>query len=111
VPDIEISDKTVMNRLAGNMAYLRQKTYALKEALDAAARRLIDAGFPGHRVNAVFAPRNTDTAQEIVGHAVKGRFTDIVLNHHPGKIRKYFTTSISRKVARELADKKLHVVG
>lgn len=111
VPDIEISDKTVMQRLAGNLAYLRQKKYDLEEELQRARRRLVSAGFSEKNVQCIFKPQEKETAQEIIDQAVKGKFTAIVLNHHPSKIRKYFTPSVTKRVARALKGVELTVVG
>ena len=111
VPDIEISDKTVMRRLAGNLAYLRQKKYDLKEELQQARLRLVTAGFSEKNVQCIFKPQEKETAQEIIDQAVKGKFTAIVLNHHPSKIRKYFTPSVTKRVARALKGVELTVVG
>lgn len=111
VPDIEVSDKTVMARLSGNMSYLRQKKNELEKAIADAAQRLIDAGFTKEKVHYVFVPRQKETAQEIIDLANSGQFTAIVLNHSPSKIRKFFTTSTSKKVAKALTHKKLYIVG
>lgn len=111
VPEIEISDKTVMSRLAGNLTYLRQKNYELKEALEQAQTRLVKAGFPEQNIMYIFKPREKEIAQEIIDQAVKGGFTTIVLNHHPSKIKRYFTSSITKKVARALKNIELSIVG
>jgi nucleotide-binding universal stress UspA family protein len=111
IPNIEISDKTVMQRMAGNLAYLRQKNYDLQEELKRAQQRLVSAGFSEKNVQCIFKPQEKETAQEIIDQAVKGRYTAIVLNHHPSKIRKYFTPSVTKRVARALKDIELTVVG
>jgi nucleotide-binding universal stress UspA family protein len=111
VPAIEVSDKTVMARLSGNMSYLRQKKNELEKAIADAAQRLIHAGFNKEKVHYIFTPRHKETAQEIIDLAIHGEFTGIVLNHNPSKIRKFFTTSISKKVAKALMHKKLYIVG
>jgi nucleotide-binding universal stress UspA family protein len=111
VPEIEISDKTVMNRLAGNLAYLRQKNYDLEEALAQVQTRLVDAGFPEKSVKRIFKPQEKEIAQEIIEQAAKGEFTTIVLNHNPSKIKRYFTPSVTKKVARALKDIELSIVG
>ncbi|MEJ2642424.1 MAG: universal stress protein [Desulfosarcinaceae bacterium] len=95
LPDIEISDKTVMTRVAANLSYLRQQIAERNEALVAAAERLINAGFAKEKVNLIFKPRQREPAQEIVDQARKGRYSTIILNHHPSKVRKFFTTCIS----------------
>ncbi len=111
IPEIEVSDKSVMARMAGNLSYLRQKRNELEAALAAAAGRLIEAGFSEDRVRCIFKRRQKETAQEIIDHAVNGEFSTIVLNHSPGKIRKFFTTSISKKVEKALQFKKIYIVG
>ncbi len=111
VPDIEVSDKTVMARLSGNMAYLRQRINELETAIANAAERLIDAGFKKENVHYTYTPRQKETAQEIIDLAIRGEFTVIVLNHNPSKIRRFFTASVSKKVAKALMHMKLYIVG
>ena len=111
LPKLDISDKTVMARISANLTYLQQKTNELEEELDKAVDRLVDAGFDKERVHSVFKPRQKEPAQEIIDHANKGQYTTIVLNHHPSRVRKFFTTSISKKVAKALMQKELHIVG
>jgi nucleotide-binding universal stress UspA family protein len=111
LPKLDISDKTVMARISSNLTYLQQKTNELEEALAGAAGRLIAAGFDKERVHTLFKPRQNEPAQEIIDQANKGHYTTIVLNHHPSKVRKFFTTSISKKVAKALMHKELHIVG
>jgi nucleotide-binding universal stress UspA family protein len=111
VPDIEASDKTIMNRLSGNLAYHRQNNYELEEALQQAQKRLVNAGFKENNIQRIFKPQEKETAQEIVEQATRGEFTTIVLSHNPRKIRNFFTASISKKVARALKDIELLIVG
>lgn len=111
LPNIEVSDKTVMARLAGNMSYLRQKISELEEAIGVAADRLITAGFAKERVHCLFKPRQKEPAQEIIEQVNTGHHTTIVLNHHPSQVQRFFTTSISKKVAKALKHKELHIVG
>lgn len=111
VPDIEVSDKTVMARLSGSLGYLRQKILDLEQAIKDAAKRLIEAGFPEEKVHYIFKPRRKETAQEIIDQALDGQFGAIVLNHNPYKIRKFFMPSISKKVSKALMHKELYVVG
>jgi len=110
LPAIEVSDKTVMARLAGNLTYLRQKISELEQAIVSASERLVAAGFTQERVHIIYKPRQKETAQEIIDQAVEGDHSAIVLNHNPSKIRKYFTTSISKKVAKALVHKELYIV-
>jgi hypothetical protein len=111
VPDIDISDKTVMARLSGNLTYLRQKIKDLETAIAGAAKRLVDAGFAEEKVTYIFKPQQRETSQEIIDHAVNGDYSTIVLNHNPSKIRKFFSASISKKVTKALSYKKVYIVG
>lgn len=111
VPQIEISDKTVMARISSNIAYIRQKIHELEETIKSAARRLVEAGFPEEKVHYTFKPRHKETAQEIIDFAIQGDFAVIVLNHNPHKIKKFFMPSISKKVSKALMHKELYVIG
>jgi nucleotide-binding universal stress UspA family protein len=111
VPEIQISDKTVMSRLAGNLAYLRQKKYELEEALGQVQTRLVEAGFAEDKVGRIFKAQEKEIAQEIIEQAAKGDVTTMVLNHNPSKIKRYFTPSVTKKVARALKDIELSIVG
>jgi nucleotide-binding universal stress UspA family protein len=111
LPKLDISDKTVMTRISGNLTYLQQKTSELEDALARAAERLVAGGFDKERVHFIFKARQSEPAQEIIDQANKGHFTTIVLNHHPSKVRKFFTASTAKKVAKALMHKELHIVG
>jgi nucleotide-binding universal stress UspA family protein len=111
VPEIDISDKTVMSRLAGNLAYLRQKNYELEEALEQVQRRLVEAGFDERNIGRIFKAQEKEIAQEIIEQAAKGDVTTLVLNHNPSKIKRYFTPSVTKKVARALKEIELSIVG
>lgn len=111
VPNIEVSDKTVMARLSSNIAYLRQKLYDNEKDLVNAAARLVRAGFPEDRVHYVFKARHKEPAQEIIDQATEGSFDVIVLNHNPSKIKKFFTASISKRVSKAMMHKEHYIVG
>lgn len=111
LPNVEVSDKTVMTRLSANLSYLRQRLAEREQALVSAAERLVAAGIPKEKVSWVFKPRQREPVQEIVDQANKGQYTTIVLNHHPSKVRKFFTVSTATKVAKALMHLELHIVG
>ena len=111
VPNIEISDKTVMSRISGNLSYLRQKITDLEAEIVKARDRLIDAGFSKERVNYIFKPQSNDASQEIIDQAIGGEFTGIVLNRSPASIRRFFTPSVSKRVVKALQHLELFMVG
>lgn len=110
VPEIEVSDKTVMARMSGNIAYLRQKINDMEQVIADAAHQLIDAGFDKEKVRYIFKPRHKETAQEIIDQVLQGDFEVVVLNHNPSKIKKFFTSSISKKVSTALMHKEIYVI-
>ena len=110
VPDIDISDKTVMRRMAENMNYLRQKIKEMEGEIVKARERLISAGFSEDKVRYLFKPQEKDAAQEIIEQANKGGFTTIVLNRDPRRIRKFFTPSVSKKVMKALKNLEIYMV-
>lgn len=110
-PKIDVSDKTVMNRMAANLSYLRQKITELEVEIKNARDRLIREGFSNERVNYVFKPQDKGTAQEIIEQANKGGYTALVLNRSPGNIRRFFTPSVSKKAIKALQHLELYMVG
>lgn len=104
LPEVEADDKTVMARIAEHLTYLRQKIAESETALEEARTRLVRAGFPADRVTCVFKPQQKDAAQEIVDIARQGQFTTIILNQTPGRITRFFTASIGKKVAKALSN-------
>jgi len=110
VPDIDISDKTVMNLMASNLSYLRQKINELQAELEKAGQRLVYAGFPPEKVRCEFMPLKDDVAQEIIRQARSGGFANIILNHNPSKIKGFFTMSTSKKIMKTLPGIGIHMV-
>jgi hypothetical protein len=111
VPNIEISDKTVMSRISGNLSYLRQKISDLEAEIVKARDRLTEAGFPRESVGYTFKPQDRGAAQEIIDQAISGEYTGIVLNRSPASIRKFFTPSVSKRVVKALQHLELYMVG
>jgi len=110
VPSINISDKTVMRRMTENLAYLRQKINELETEIIKARERLVSAGFADEKVSYVFKPQEKDAAQDIIEQASNGKFTTIVLNRDPRKIRKFFTRSVSKRVMKALKNLELYMI-
>ncbi len=104
IPKVEVSDRTVMARLMENMAYLRQKIRDAEEAIVAAQKRLIAAGYQEERVRIVFKEQGKDVAQGIIDLVRKEQFSTVILNRQPSRITRFFTPSISKKVSRALSD-------
>jgi hypothetical protein len=110
VPSVEISDKTVMQRVSGGLSYLRQKISENEKAIQDARADLIRAGFAEDMVSYVFKVQKKDVAQEIVDYVRENRFTTILLNRSPVSIANFFTVSVSQKVTKALKGLTIYTV-
>ncbi|MGB5987209.1 MAG: universal stress protein [Desulfobacterales bacterium] len=110
VPKIEVSDKTVMGRIAGNLTYLQQKITEYSEEIARAAARFTAAGFSHDQIHTIFKPQEKEAASEIVEAAREGEFDTILLNRRPAAISKFFTPSVSKKVSLALKDLEIIMV-
>jgi hypothetical protein len=110
VPEINVSDKTVMHLMASNLLYLRQRIHDLEEEFGKARERLLRAGFAGDRVRCKFKPLRNDVAKDIITLAESGDFETIVLNHNPSRIKGFFTVSTSKRIVKSLPGIGVHMV-
>ncbi len=104
VPEIDIKNNPVMDKMAGNLTYLRAEISKLENALKDAAQKLMLNGFKSSCVNYIFKPKAKDIAQDIINIVQEGKFDVVVLNRKPGKISRFFTGSIFDKVVTLLKD-------
>ncbi len=110
VPNIDVSDKTVMKLMDSNLSYLRQKVSELESEFEKAKDRLIESGFADEKVHCEFKPLKGDLSQAIINLVKSGGFSTIVLNHNPSKIKGFFTMSTSKKIMKSLPGVGVHMV-
>lgn len=110
VPEIQVRNNPIMERMSSNLAYLRQKIREREEELKSVRNRLIQNGFSPDRVNCVFKPMRKDVAREVTELAQKEHFDVVVVNRNPSNIKRFFTVSVADKVTRELKDVEVIVV-
>ena len=104
VPEIEIRENPVMDKLKDNLNYLSQRIKEQEAALNVAKHNLLENGFSKNQIRYIFKPRNKDIAGEIIDIALNGHFNLIVINRKPGKIARLFTGSVFNKVTSALKD-------
>ena len=104
VPEIEIRESPVMDKLKDSMNYLSQRIKEQEAALNVAKHNLLENGFSKNQIRYIFKPRNKDIAGEIIDLALNGHFNLLVINRKPGKITRLFTGSVFNKVASALKD-------
>ncbi len=103
VPEIEVRNNPIMEKMSRNLSYRRQLLVDQEKALEQTRLKLIKKGFPKDRVHCLFASVKTDIAQDIINLVKKNNYTSVVLHKDQGKITKFFTKSISKKVTAKLS--------
>lgn len=101
-PQIDMRNSPVMDKMAANLNYLRQKAHENEGALKAARKKLIDKGFPKDRVSHMFKPKVRDAAHDIVSTVQKGGFDVVIISRKPGGVARFFTGSVFEKVVTSL---------
>lgn len=104
VPEIDIKNNPIMDKMAGNLTYLRTEISKLEDALKNAKQKLVQNGFQTSSVHCIFKPKVKDIAQDIINIVREDKFDVVVLNRKPGKISRFFTGSIFDKVVTQLQD-------
>lgn len=104
VPEIQVRNNPIMEKMSANLAYLKQKIREQEEELKGAGKRLVQNGFSDDRVDCVFKPLRRDVAREVVNLAQKENYDMVVVNRTPANIKRFFTTSVADRVTRDLKD-------
>ncbi len=100
VPEIDIRDSPIMEKVAHNASFLRLAQDEQKNLMEEAKKQLMNFGFAGHRIHCLFRPVHTDIAADIIHLWKEGRFSAVVLNRNPGNIINFFNRSISKRITR-----------
>ena len=110
VPEVDVRNNPIMEKMSANLAYLKQKQNENEDALEAARKRLVENGFKDDQVHTVFRPIRRDVASDIIDYAEKERVSLVVLNRSPERITRFFVRSVSDKVISRLKDIEVVVV-
>jgi nucleotide-binding universal stress UspA family protein len=102
LPSMEVSDDQVTGRLKDSVSYLTKKISEQETALESIKDELVQRGFAAAGIQCVFKPRKKDVASEIVDLWSAEKFDVIVLNHKPGRVKRFFTASVYHKVIESL---------
>ncbi|MBU8848420.1 MAG: hypothetical protein KOO64_02700 [Desulfobacterales bacterium] len=102
VPEIDIRNNPIMDKVIRNTAYLRGQQDDQKNALEAGRRKLINYGFAEHQVQCLYMPVRQDIANHILWLWKTEKFDVVVLNRNPGNIINYFSRSISKRITRHV---------
>jgi len=99
VPTVEVRNNPIMEKMSGNLSYLKQFQKAREEELQKAKDKLVKGGFVGSQVNYIFTPLRSDIATDIINLVREKKYNVVVMNRNPNKIVKFFTRSVSKKVS------------
>jgi hypothetical protein len=110
LPEVQIQDRQVTERLKGGMGYLQAKISELESDFKNVRDELIDRGFPPARVRAVFRPRKKELLNAILDLHQRERFDIIVLSHRPAMVGRFFAGSLHTKLISALTNVTICVV-
>jgi len=99
IPAIDVRNNPIMEKMSGNLSYLKQFQKAKEEELQAAKEKLLKGGFVGSQVDYVFTPLKVDIATDIINMVRDKKFNVVVMNRNPNKIVRFFIRSVSKKVS------------
>ena len=99
VPEIEVRNNPIMERMSGNLSYLKQLQNAREEELQKAKGKLVIGGFADSQVDYIFTPLKNDIATDIINIVREKKFNVVVMNRNPNKIARFFIRSVSKKVS------------
>jgi hypothetical protein len=110
LPNVQIQDRQVTERLKGGMIYLQAKISELETEFQNVRDELIDRGFPPARVRSVFRPRKKEVLDAILDLHQRERFNLIVVSRRPGRIGRFFAGSLHTKLIDALTNVTICVV-
>ena len=110
VPEIEMTESPVMEKLRGNLSYLSGQITEKEAALQEVQQILLAKGFSENRIHTIFKPRKKDIASEIIDLTMQNKFDIIFLNRKPGKITRILTGSTVSKIVRALKNTAICII-
>lgn len=102
VPEINVRNNPIMDKMARTTSYLRQVLNEKKNELEGVKDKLISEGFPRDNIDCLFTALKDDLATDIIRLIKKEHYDAVVLNRSPGNIINYFSRSISKRVSNSL---------
>ncbi len=102
IPEFNVKADPLMQRMSGNLNYLRQILRNKEERFNENRTKLIVAGFPSEKVNVIFTPLKTDIASDIIQLVRKNGYNILVMIRTPGKIARFFTGSVSKRISERM---------
>jgi hypothetical protein len=99
VPEIDVRNNPIMEKMSGNLSYLKQCQESREEELQKAKDKLVKGGFETSQVNYIFTSLKNNIATDIISLVREKKFNVVVMNRTPNKIAKFFMRSVSKKIS------------
>ena len=100
VPEINVKNNTIMEKMKLNLYYLHQQREERRQALEKVRLVLVDYGFASQNIHCLLRPIKTNIAADIIQLWKLENFHVVVLNRNPGNILNYFSRSISKRLTQ-----------
>lgn len=104
VPEIEMRNNPVMERMARNLSYQRQYLKDKEKELHKAKEKLIMGGFTSSQVNLIFTTLKNDISTDIIKLVREKHINTLVMTRTPNKIVRFFTKSVTKKISDTLGN-------
>jgi hypothetical protein len=102
VPVVDTEANPEMRKMGPAVAYFAKELSEKEAGLKFAKQYLVEKAFSDDQVNYIFKKREKDIAQEIVGAALEGGYSILVLSRQPGKAARLLARSVHNKVLSSL---------
>jgi hypothetical protein len=99
VPVIDVRNNPIMEKMSGNLSYLKQCQESREEELQKAKEKLVKGGFETSQVDYIFTSLKSNIATDIITLVREKKFNVVVMNRTPNKIAKFFMRSVSKKIS------------
>ncbi|MCK5163489.1 MAG: hypothetical protein KAQ72_07215 [Desulfobacula sp.] len=109
VPEIILTRNSVMERMSGNLHYLRQQVIEQEDRIMEVKQRLLNKGFQTNQVNYLYLPRKRELAKEIIILARDKGYNTIVLTRS-GAVTGFFKASVFEKVVPSLKNINITII-
>jgi len=110
LPPVQARNRQVTERLQGGMGYLRATISELESDFQNVRDELIDRGFAPAMVRALFRRREKGLLDAILDLHQRERFNLIVLSRRPGRMGRFFDSSLHAKLLSALTNVTVCVV-
>jgi hypothetical protein len=109
VPEIISNKNSIMDKISGNLHYLRQKVVEQESKIIEVRQNLLNEGFLERQIDYLYQPKKKDIANGIIMLARDNHYNTIILNR-TGNVMGFFKTSVFNKIITTLKNVNVTIV-